>query len=80
MAEVNDRLTRCFASVFPVATPEEIRTVQIESMPGWDSLVGVSLVTVIDEEFGVQIDLPDLMELGSFDAIHQYLLQHAGVS
>ena len=49
-------------------------------MPGWDSLVGVSLVTVIDEEFGVQIDLPDLMELGSFDAIHQYLSQHAGVS
>ena len=77
MAEVNDRLARCFASVFPVATPEEIRTVQIESMPGWDSLVGVSLVTVIDEEFGMQIDLPDLMDLGSFDAIRQYLSEHA---
>lgn len=80
MNEINERLARCFALVFPFASAEEIRTLKMESMPGWDSLKGVSLVSVIDEEFGAQIDLPDLLEMGSFEKVHQYLSERIKVS
>jgi len=36
------------------------------------------LVNVIEEEFGVQIDMDVVPELVSFDRIHQYLQKAAG--
>jgi acyl carrier protein len=75
MDDGDDRLMRCFASAFPSATPDEIRTAKFDAMPGWDSLRGVTLLAVLDEEFGVQIDLPELLELETFDAVKRYLLQ-----
>ena len=73
------RLMRCFASAFPSATPDEIRTAKFDAMPGWDSLRGVTLLAVLDEEFGVQIDLSELLELETFDAVKRYLLQRGAI-
>ena len=73
MSEQNDRLVRCFASVFPTLSDEEIRTSNVVPLLNVDSLAGVTLVTLIDQEFGVSVDLPDLVELGSFEAISQFL-------
>jgi acyl carrier protein len=73
------RLMRCFASAFPSATPDEIRTAKFDAMPGWDSLRGVTLLAVLDQEFGVQIDLPELLELETFDAVKRYLLQRGAI-
>jgi acyl carrier protein len=75
MDDGDDRLMRCVASAFPSATPDDIRTAKFDAMPGWDSLRGVTLLAVLDEEFGVQIDLPELLELETFDAVKRYLLQ-----
>lgn len=71
----DDRLLRCLASALPGATRDEMRTAKFEAMAGWDSLRGVTLVAVLDEEFGAQIDLQELLDLGSFDSLKSYLLQ-----
>jgi acyl carrier protein len=76
VSKEDDRLIRCFASVFPSATSDEIETAKFDAIPGWDSLRGVMLLAVLDEEFGAQIDLSELLELGNFQAMKQYLLQH----
>lgn len=73
----NNRLMRCFASVFPGATPDEIKTTDFEEIPGWDSLRGVTLLAALDEEFGLQIDLPELLELKTFDRVKTWLMQQA---
>jgi acyl carrier protein len=80
MDNPDDRLMRCFVLAFPNATPEEIRTARFDAITGWDSLRGVTLLAVLDEEFGVQIELPDLLELETFDAVKQYFLQRGVVS
>lgn len=76
----DDRLMRCFASAFPNATRDEIRTAKFVAMTGWDSLRGVTLLAVLDEQFGVQLDLPELLDLETFDSVKQYLLQRGIVS
>ncbi len=76
----DDRLMRCFASAFPSATRDEIRTTKFDALDGWDSLRGVALLAVLDEEFGVQIDLPELLELGTFEAVKRYLLQRGMIA
>jgi acyl carrier protein len=73
MSELESRLIRCFSSVFPALTPEEIRAASAESLAAWDSLAAVTLVAVVQQEFSVQIDLLDLPELDSFEAFQTYL-------
>jgi acyl carrier protein len=73
VTESQDRLVRCFSSVFPTLSEAEIRASDVVPLFDLDSLAGVTLVTLIDQEFGVNVDLPDLLELGSFEAISQFL-------
>ena len=73
MTESQDRLVRCFSSVFPTLSEAEIRASDVVRLFDLDSLAGVTLVTLIDQEFGVNVDLPDLLELGSFEKISQFL-------
>ena len=73
MNDSEDRLMRCFAAVFPGATREEIETTTFEAMPGWDSLRGVTLLAALDDEFDVQMDLSELLELETFDAVKRHL-------
>ena len=73
MSESQDRLVRCFSSVFPTLSETEIRASDVVPLFDLDSLAGVTLVTLIGQEFGVDVDLPDLLELGSFEAISQFL-------
>ena len=73
MSDQDDRLVRCFASVFPTLSEGEIRACDVVPLFDLDSLAGVTLVTLIDEEFGVNVDLSDLLGLRSFEAISQFL-------
>ena len=75
MSEQEDRLIRCFASVFPGLSPEELRNINADSAGHWDSLSTVTLTAVIEEEFGVEIDPEVLPQLNSFEAFRTYLYQ-----
>jgi acyl carrier protein len=80
MDEMEGRLIRCFSSVFPDLAAEQIRVASAESVPAWDSLAAVTLVAVLQEEFGLQINLIDLPELVSFVAVRNYIRKHSSHS
>jgi acyl carrier protein len=73
VSDPNDRLIKCFMSVFPVLTAQEIRETSAESSGVWDSLSGVTLAAVVQEEFSVEIDPARIPELDSFEAYRHYL-------
>jgi acyl carrier protein len=73
MCDQESRLIRCFAAVFPGLEAEELRRVSAQSNEYWDSLAGVTLAAVVQQEFGVDIDVSTLAELDSFSAFHTYL-------
>jgi acyl carrier protein len=79
MCDQESRLVRCFASVFPGLTTEEIRNTSTDSAGIWDSLSSVTLAAVIEEEFGVAIDPDELVTLDSFAAYWNYL-QSVGIA
>jgi acyl carrier protein len=82
MSEQANRLLRCFSSVFPTMNDDEIRAANVVPLFDLDSLAGVTLVTLIDQEFGVNVEPSDLLELRTFEAISQFLLKQnsSGVS
>lgn len=73
MPELDERLTRCFASVFPALPPNQIHAASVESVPTWDSLAAVTLIAVLEQEFDTQIDLMEMPELTSYHAVRDYL-------
>lgn len=77
MSERENRLLKCFASVFPGLSYEDIRNSNAESIGAWDSLSSVTLAAVIQEEFNQEIDPEVLPQLDSFEAFRAYLQQEA---
>jgi acyl carrier protein len=73
VADLHERLVRCISSAFPGLTDREIHAADVEQLAATDSLAAVTLVALIDEEFGVDLDLEGLLKLGSFANMCQYL-------
>jgi acyl carrier protein len=74
MPDVDDRLVRCFSSVFPELTDEQVRSASAESLSAWDSFATVTLVAVLQEEFGLEIDPGDLERFVSFERVRSYVI------
>jgi len=70
---IDDRLVRCFSSVFPQLTEDQIIGADVGLLNNMDSLTGVNLVSLIDEEFCLDLDFEDLLRLGTFEAIQRYI-------
>jgi acyl carrier protein len=73
MSDQEQLLVRCFASVFPTLSEEEIQNATTESIGIWDSVSTVTLVAVIQEELNIEIDPEIIPELDSFQAFRNYL-------
>ena len=78
MPEIQERLKSCFATVFPSLSADEIPRASHTSVANWDSLATVTLVSVIEEEFDVQIPADDFEFMISFDLVLDCLRRRAG--
>lgn len=73
MVDLATRLAACFTSVFPDLPPGAVREASARTVAAWDSMATVTLITVVEEEFGVDIDLEDIEDFSSFHRIAAYL-------
>ena len=73
MSDLDAKLSRCFEAVFPKTDPTSIPSLSRANCGAWDSLAAVTLVRVIEEEFGVTIDLLEVEDLDSYAGIREYL-------
>lgn len=67
------RLTGCFAVLFPNLAAEDVPKATMENIPGWDSVATVTLINLVEEEFGIQIDLDGAEKMDSFEEFRNYL-------
>lgn len=75
MDTINPRLINCFRTVFPSLPEEDISNATQSTVEAWDSIAAITLVNVIEEEFGIQLDMDALADLDSFGRIHEYLAE-----
>jgi acyl carrier protein len=73
MDEIEKRLRKVFETVFPELAPEQIPSASQSSVENWDSVAAITLINVIEEEFGIQMEFEDAAELTSFSKILEYL-------
>jgi acyl carrier protein len=75
----SDRLLRLLVEFFdlpPDTGPENIRQ---QSLPSWDSLAMVQLITELEGKFLVNFDIDEIQQLRSYDEIRD-ALSRKGVS
>jgi len=73
MDETRSRLVKCFSAIFPGLSTREISQAAPESTDGWDSLASVTLLLMIEEEFGIEVDIESIDDFTSFEQILAYL-------
>jgi acyl carrier protein len=75
MNDYEVRLLKCFDAVFPELSESELRAATTSNLDTWDSIAGVTLITLIEEEFGIELEPEDLERLVSFESVLSYLRQ-----
>ena len=70
---ISARLVSCFRVVFPHLPAEAIPPARQDSIDAWDSVAAITLISVIEDEFQVTVDLERMLELNSFAAFLAYL-------
>ncbi len=73
MQTVEQRLQDVFAVVFPDLSPEQLRSASQDSVESWDSVAAITLMNLIEEAFGVEMDFGEVAELTTFSQIADYL-------
>jgi acyl carrier protein len=73
MDEQQRRLTNCFCAVFPDLSSDEIIQASSTTVQSWNSVAVVTLLAVIEEEFGITIKEDDVAEFDSFQRILSYI-------
>ena len=73
MNNTEEKLTSIFETVFPDLSPEKVKSATQETTPNWDSVAAITLMNLIEEEFGFQMEFYDLGELTSFEKIRSYV-------
>jgi acyl carrier protein len=77
MDEMEKRLAACFSAVLPELTAEEIPQASATTVKSWDSVSTITLIAVVEEEFGISIDVEDPAQFDSFRQILSYLREGA---
>jgi acyl carrier protein len=73
MDNIREKLNHCFALVFPKLDPSEYAAASTQNVSEWDSIAHLTLLTVIGEEFGREIDFEDFEVATSFEALEKVL-------
>jgi hypothetical protein len=69
MDDVREKLAHCFALAFPQMDPGRYFEARAENTKEWDSVAQVTLLTLIGEEFGIDVDFEEFEGATSFEAI-----------
>ncbi|MGC2530912.1 MAG: hypothetical protein WA639_24465 [Candidatus Acidiferrum sp.] len=75
MDEQEKRLASCFLTVFPELSWDNVTQATSTTVQGWDSVAVVTLLAVVEEEFGIGIEVDDPAQFDSFQRFLTYMRQ-----
>ena len=77
MDPLKEKLISCFLAVMPDLSADDVPQASAGNASNWDSVTTVSLIAVVEEEFGISIESDDLSHFDSFESILGYLKKRA---
>lgn len=76
--KIADQLARCFALVFPQMDPSRYSSASAENTSEWDSVAQVTLLSLIGEEFDIEVNFEEFEGTTSFEALARRIREISG--
>ena len=70
-----EKLTKVFADTFGIAV-EEVAGLQYQGIEQWDSVGHMTLVAAIEDEFGIEMDTDDIIDMSSFEKAKEIVAKY----
>lgn len=67
--DLNDKITTVMSAVLAIPDTEINENTSPESVEHWDSLKHMNLVVALEEEFDIEFDDDEIMEMNSYPTI-----------
>lgn len=71
-----DRIASVFSRVLGIDVDSVTDELRYNSIPQWDSIAHMSVVAALEEEFGVMIDMDDVIDMSSVGKAREILRKH----
>ncbi len=65
------------SSLFAIDESDIDENSSLETVENWDSLQHVNLIMALEEEFGVQVDVDDALEMVSYPEVVATMLRYS---
>ena len=78
MTNIPSRVSRCFMDVFPDLTEADLPRASQSSLPQWDSVAHVTLLSAIAEEFQFELDDESFESLTSYPRVLDFVERRLG--
>lgn len=76
-ALVLDELMATISDLTEVSSAELSEDTNFQELPNWDSIAYISVLTMIESEFGLLIDDHDFNQLSSIGSLTDFIQAHA---
>jgi acyl carrier protein len=71
---LNDHLRAVFVNALELPEDVDVENLKYRDIPQWDSLGHMTLIAAIEEEFAVQLETEQVIDLSSFKVARDILL------
>jgi acyl carrier protein len=72
----NDKVIEVFAKVLGIPSENVTDDLRYASIPQWDSIAHMAVVSALEEQFGIMIDMDDVIDMNTVDKareiVHKY--------
>ncbi len=70
-----EKLTKVFVDTFGISEAET-KGLQYQGIEQWDSVGHMTLVAAIEDEFDIQLDTDDIIDMSSFEKAQEILAKY----
>ncbi len=76
--EQKNRIVEIFSQVLEIPSDAVVDTVALNDNPSWDSLRHLQLISELETEYGIELELDDIYAMNSFAVIKEVLNKYLG--
>lgn len=77
MNSIDTKLKSAFEKGLEVPPTTDFASLEFAKSEHWDSIAHMKLVAAIEEEFGIQLDVNDILGLSSFSVARELVKKYA---
>lgn len=74
---IEQKVDSAFLAAFGVDIEGQLRTLEYNASPQWDSVAHMALVAALEQEFDCMLDMDDILDMSSYTKAVEIMVKYA---